>query len=29
MAAIVTSQKQQQPGPWRGSLDEIEAMLGF
>jgi len=27
MAAIVTSQKQEEPGPWRGNLAEVEAMM--
>lgn len=27
LAALVTSQKQEQPGPWRGSRDEIEQTL--
>lgn len=27
LAAIVTSQKQEEPGPWRGDLAQVEALL--
>jgi sugar/nucleoside kinase (ribokinase family) len=26
-AAAVTTLKQEQPGPWRGTLDDVEALL--